>query len=532
MRAPFLKVLLPAAVIATLAICSVAITQSACAQSPAVRLEPKTMPAIATVDERYQSYNIEMLEITGGRFWAPYKTHADTPPDTKQPTPGGMPASLYRYRAPIDLGNLRLRKLAAALGPAYMRVSGTWANSTYFFNSDDPAPEKPPEGYNSVLTRPEWKSVIDFAHAVDAQIVTSFAISPGVRDANGVWTPVEAEKILEYTKSIGGNIAAAEMFNEPTIASMGGAPKGYDAEAYGRDFRAFHAYIEKADPQMIVLGPGGVGEIGILSQMPGLKMVKTEDILKDEGPGLDAFSYHFYGAVSKRCAPQGPPAGTTPEAALTSDWLSRTDRDEAFYADLRDRFVPGKPIWLTETGEAACGGDPWASDFIDSFRYLNQLGTLAKKGVKVVIHNTLNASDYALIDESTLTPRPDYWAALLWRRLMGTTVLDAGDSKAPGLHLYAQCLRGKPGAVALLAINASRTGKQELALPTKSERYSLTAADLMRPSVWLNGTELKLTDDGDLPPLTGVRQASGAITLAPASITFFAIPGAHNAACR
>ena len=37
---------------------------------------------------------------------------------------------------PIDLTNARLRKLAAALGPAYVRVSGTWANTTYFPTSD------------------------------------------------------------------------------------------------------------------------------------------------------------------------------------------------------------------------------------------------------------------------------------------------------------------------------------------------------------------------------------------------------------
>lgn len=159
------------------------------AQSPAISLEPGKMPALGQVDERYQSYNIEMLEVTGGRFWAPYKTQTSTPADTAQPTPGGMPASLYRYRAPIDMSNAKLRKLAAALGPAYVRVSGTWANSTFFQDSDDPASAKPPTGFSSVLTRAQWRGVIDFSHAVDAKLVTSFAISPGVRDANGVWPP-------------------------------------------------------------------------------------------------------------------------------------------------------------------------------------------------------------------------------------------------------------------------------------------------------------------------------------------------------
>ena len=107
----------------------------------------------------------------------------------------------------------------------------------------------------------------------------------------------------------------------------------------------------------------------------------------------------------------------------------------------------------------------WAADFIDSFRYLNQLGTLARRGVQVVIHNTLAASDYALIDEATLRPRPNYWSAVLWRRLMGTTVLDVGAAPTSSLHLYAHCLRGKPGGVALLAINADRSKAQNLTLP-------------------------------------------------------------------
>lgn len=497
-------------------------------------ITPSTMPRLGTVDERYQSFNIEMVEVTGGRFWAPYKQQsaAPVPEAAKASTPAGMDPSLYRYRSPIDLSNPRLRKLAAALGPAYVRVSGTWANSTYFQDSDAPAPATPPTGFGSVLTRQQWRGVVDFSNAVDAKIVTSFAVSGGVRDANGVWTPVEAKKFLAYTKKVGGSIAAAEMFNEPTFAAMGGAPRGYDAAMYGRDFRVFLPFAKQAAPSMLVLGPGSVGEAAPLGDMPGMHLIRSEDMLRAEGPGLDAFSYHFYGAVSKRCAQLGPASQTTPAAALSEDWLSRTDRDEAFYAALRDRFAPGKPMWLTETAEAACGGNPWAADFIDSFRYLDQLGRLAKRGVQVVMHNTLAASDYGLLDEATLMPRPNYWSALLWRKMMGTTVLDAGASPAASLHLYAHCLRGHPGGVALLAINADRTGSHEINAPVQSQRYTLTARDLMGARVELNGTELKLGADNVMPEITGKPTEPGQVKFAPESITFLAFPDAGNAACR
>src|SRR5207244_10581176 len=143
--------------------------------------------------------------------------------------------------------------------------------------------------------------------------------------------------------------------------------------------------------------------------------------------------------VSQRCAGAGAAMTTSPEAALSEDWLSRTDATLAFYRSLRDEFEPGKPMWLTETADAACGGNPWASSFLDTFRYLDQLGRLARQGVQVVAHNTLVASDYGLLEERSLRPRPNYWAALLWRRLMGTTVLDAGAHH--GTHIYAHCRR-------------------------------------------------------------------------------------------
>ncbi|MDE3104468.1 MAG: hypothetical protein KGK08_04770 [Acidobacteriota bacterium] len=491
------------------------------AQSPA--LNPATMTRLGSVDERFASYNIEMVEVTGGRFWAPYKTASATPDQAASSVPVGMDPSLYRYRAPIDLSNPRLRKLAAALGPAYVRVSGTWANRTYFQDNDAPAMTTPPEGFGGVLTRAEWKGVVDFSKAVDARIVTSFAVSTGVRDANQVWTPVEAAKVLAYTHSIGGSIAAAEMFNEPTMATIGGAPKGYDGEAYGRDFKVFAAYMRKAAPGMTILGPGSVGEGGLVTSM---KFIPSEDMLKASGPGVDAFSYHFYGGVSLRCR-----GGLKPEGALDASWLDRTVKEEAFYAALRDKFEPGKPMWLTETGEAACGGDPWASTFLDTFRYLNQLGVLARLNVQTVMHNTLAASDYGLIDQATLEPRPNYWATLLWRKLMGTTVLDAGTSNG-GLRVYAQCLRGAPGGVAMLVLNTSTTDARTLQLPLASERYTLTAPELQSTHVLLNGHELTVGADNALPALPGLRTASGSVPFAPASITFLAVRGAHNSACQ
>lgn len=518
----------------------VACTKAPHTSSSASAVAPGDMPGIGTVDDRFQSYNIEMVEVTGGRFWKPYKDvdallkAQASAKGAGSNQPAGMSPDLYQYRPPIDLSKTRLRKLAAALGPAYVRVSGTWANTTYFQNSDKPAPNTPPKGFNAVLTRRQWKGVVDLAHAVDAKIVSSVATSSGTRNAAGVWTPDQAGQLLAYTKSIGGSIAAAEFMNEPTFAAMGGAPKGYDPATYARDIAVFRPFLKEAAPETVFLGPGSVGE-GMSLAPPSISMLKTEDLLKATGPVFDVFSYHSYGAVSKRCAAMGASATTSPGAALSEGWLSRVDRIETYYAGLRDRFEPGKPLWITETADAACGGDPWASTFLDSFRYLDQLGRMSKRGVQVNIHNTLASSDYGLLDENTLAPRPNYWAALLWRKFMGTTVLDPGASSTPSLHLYAHCLRGQPGGVALLAINTDQTASHSFELTTAAERYTLSAPSLQNLAdthVQLNGTELKLGADDGLPPVTGAPTASGHVAFAPATISFLAIPTANNASCR
>jgi hypothetical protein len=497
-------------------------------------IDPKTLPRVGTINERFQSYNIEMVEVTGGRFWKPYDSAAKTePPGGNQPgnQPAGMSNSLYEYRPPIDLSNARLRKMAAALSPAYVRVSGTWANTTWFHDSDGPAPSAPPAGFKGILTRQQWKGVVDFSSAVGARIVTSVAISDGVRDAKGGWTPEQLGKLLAFTKSAGGTIAATEFMNEPTIPVIGGAPKGYDAAAFARDITVFRPFMKQASPSTLILGPGGLGE-GTMLSGTSMTIMKSEDILAATGPVFDAFSYHFYGAVSARCGAAGIAATISPEAALSEDWLHRAAQSEEYYAAIRDRLDPGKPIWLTETAEAACGGDRFASKFLDSFRYLNQLGALAKRGVQVHMHNTLAASDYGLLDEKTYEPRPDYWSGLLWHKLMGTTVLDAGASPSAGLHLYAHCLPGQPGGVTLLAINTDTGKAQSLELSAASEVYTLTARNLQDRQILLNGVELKLGENDSLPSFSGTATPAGKVSLPPGSIAFVAVPGAGNANCR
>ena len=490
---------------------------------------PRSMKVLGEVGPRYVSYNVEAVEVTGGRFWAPYKSlpqgAADRPPVAANPGSGTWD-SRFKYRSPIDLSNPKLRNLAAALGPAYMRVSGTWRNSTYFQDNDEPALKTPPAGFQNVLTRSEWKGVVDFAHAVNAEIVASVTTSAGARDSGGVWTSTQAKAWLDYTKSIGGRIAAIEFMNEPTLMMLGGVSDKYGASEYGRDSKIFGEFLRKESSGTLYLGPSSTAEG--LPGTPFPRLIQTEQLMQATGPLFDAFSYHVYYTRSHRCSGSN---GTDVNQVLTSEWFDRGRTVEEFYAKLRDKYLPGKDIWLTETGEASCGGDTWASTFIDALRLLDQFGSLAQKSVKSIMYNTLASSDYGMIDEETYDPRPNYWAALLWNRTMGTRSLEPNNSPSSGLRIYAQCMKNAPGGVAMLILNVDKSDAHSLKLPIGGQRYTLSSADLQSKTVFLNGQELSIAANGRVPEYKGEEFKRGVVSFAPTTITVLTLPNSGNASC-
>ena len=467
----------------------------------------KQMKLIGKVDERFQSFNVEMCEVIGGDFWIPYQLIDSV---RKTTTKKGFEALKWKIE-PINLYEKKLRNLSAGLGPTYVRVSGTWANSIYFQNNDEAKLSNPPKGFKNILTRQQWKGVVDFCKAVDGKLVTSFPISDGMRNEKDDYQTTQVKSILDYTKSIGGEIAAAEFFNEPSHASHGDAPKGYNGNDFAKEFTVFKSFANEAAPNMKIIGPGSTGEGGILPS--GLDISVDKLLSPEPRPTFDVFTYHFYGTVSKRCL-----GGQKPENALSAEWLSKTEKGLEFYQNVRDKYVPNAPIWNTETAETACGGNPWAATYIDTFRYLEQLGRLAKKGVQVVMHNTLARSEYALLDHDTHNPRPNYWVALLWNKLMGTEVYEAGSLSA-GVDIFAHNLKGKSKGKTLLILNINDT-ETSIVVPKAATQYLLTADELLTKKIKLNGQELKLMADDNLPTLKGEKIKEGILKLPAHSIIF------------
>lgn len=500
-----------------------------------IQLKNERATPIRTVDERLVSYNIEMTEVTGGTFWKSYTPGQIAGTEAFQAS-GGMDnftekADLMQYFPPINLYDEKLRKLAAQIGPAWVRVSGSWATKTYY-DFDGTTGGKAPEGYQNVLTKEQWIGVLDFVKAVGGKLLISVSNCVGDHPDGGPLDLSQTKKIFALSHAYGVDIDAVEFMNEPNMLEGSGAPKGYTAADYARDQDIFNGWVREHYPECLIVGPcslgeGAMGKTDAKSAGAGIgalmQMCTTHDLLNGTHVPLDVFSYHYYNGASERIAPMMPEGHWDSCEAHTDAYLDIAAINAKVYARLRDQYVPGGQLWVTESGDAGGGGNTWASTYLDVLRTLNELGSFAYITDGVIFHNTLASSDYGLLQHGSFEPRPNYFALVLWNRLMGTTVYECGNPGVSGAHLYCHSRRdGKEGAAYLL-INNSLTDCTEVELPKDAEVYVLDGQTMRASTMRLNGKELKLDGDGNLPELTPVKQKAGELVLAPGSCTFIVL---------
>ena len=139
----------------------------------------------------------------------------------------------------------------------------------------------------------------------------------------------------------------------------------------------------------------------------------------------------------------------------------------------RDKYVPGGEMWVTESGDAGGGGDTWASTYLDVLRTLNELGSFCTITDGVIFHNTLASSDYGFLHHGSFDPRPNYFAVLLWNRLMGNTCYAVEAPQTEGAHVYAHSRKDGKDGYCYLVINNSLTEETTVSLSSDAELYSL-----------------------------------------------------------
>ena len=314
-----------------------------------------------------------------------------------------------------------------------------------------------------------------------------------------------------------------EFVNEPNIISYTGLPQGTTPADFARDHDIFVKWIKQHSPETLIVGLSSVGEgmekmLGGGEMPAGMTFASTDQLLEGTEEKLDVFSYHYYNGVSARGGATWPA-----EAATTEMYLGVAGMACRGCMPIRDKHVPGGEMWVTESGDAGCGGNTWASTFLDVFRTANELGEFAKLTNGVIFHNTLASSDYGFVAHTTFDPRPNYWLAHIYTKLMGTVVYDTKEEIREGAHIFAHSRKDGKDGVCYMIVNNSLTNSTTVELDKDVEVYVLSAESLRAPKVKLNGVELNLKENDELPELNPVKVEAGSLDLAPATITFIVL---------
>ena len=196
-----------------------------------------------------------------------------------------------------------------------------------------------------------------------------------------------------------------------------------------------------------------------------------------------------------------------------------------------------------------------------TFSWVDKLGMSAQLGLKRVMRQELCCGGYAVLGDGGRTAFPDYWATVLWKRLMGNRVLAVTGHDAPGrtLRAYAHCLARVPardtanGGIALAIINMKNTSVQvdistdrtRGAGETHSQRqwlqqpyrevYRLGTVEgvFTGHRATLNGVELLVGASGVLPMLTPTIEATkDPLQLEALSVNFVVMPDADAPGCK
>lgn len=476
------------------------------------------------------SYNVEMTELMGGTFWTPYtKEQVEGTEEFPQLlsegclNDGGEGCyAVYSHMEPIDLYEPRIRTCAKGLGPVIIRYSGSWATRAYY-DLDDHTNGVVPEGFETVLTGKQWHGALDFAKAVGARIMVSLANCRGVhKDGKGEWLPDQAKALWDYTASQGMTIDYAEFMNQPDIFAESMLPDGYTYDDFARDHDLFAKWLRENHPETTLVGPGCCMDIPRYLLFLPEPCDSSAQILKSLTICPKVFSCHSYTGASERLAGLNPMHWNFDEV-LSEKYLATTvDEDIAFYGTIRDQYIPGGEIWVTESADAYGGGNTWASSYVETIRLVDELCRFAVFTKGILFHNTLASSAYGFLDVMTHEPRPQYWGGLLLNRLAGTTVYDTHEPIREGCHLYAFSRADGRDGVCCVYINNSKTEAAAVEVPD-CIRYTLSSDRLRSRDIFLNGKKLEMTDANTLPELKGAEQKEGIIELAPATVSFLLV---------
>jgi heparanase 1 len=408
------------------------------------------------------------------------------------------------------------------------------------------------------MNRTWFDNLMNFASDSTAKIVFGINIEPKTK--SGGWDPAQARSVMEYAIKKGHTFFGFELGNEQN--------GNYTPEQATDAFETLASLLVElwpaAESRPKIIGPDIHGfhqDPAIDKKDAGLLQYLGEfaETAAKRGVPMHAITHHEYIEV-----PEYP---TAPASASILDLTGLIGK--AVNHTLSTK-APGVQIWAGEIGphngqSPSCSHSSmrWAN-FGDAFWYLDAMGQKAANGYSVFCRQDFVGIDYGMIDCSTYSPLPDYYAGILWTKLMGREVLSvdtAGLAKqSEHIRVYAHCapatssladdrmvtvlvLNTSPSATINATLHLGSTGAHQriewvLTGPngTASTEMALGGELLALRNSSGGSREERAAGHPLLPTLEGetvaIAGAADVIEMAPQSIAFVQVQGSSvGAAC-
>ena len=375
---------------------------------------------------------------------------------------------------------------------------------------------------------PFWFAAEDFDRlarfADDSGLKLIFDLNGFFRRPDGGWDATNAIDIVRHVKDKGYHIIW-ELGNEPNRYSSYGQQRVLTATQVAQDTIRLRSLLMQSQRYGTVLIGPAISRPGVSHSERFLKK-----FLRGAAWAIDAVTWHQYYTSRK----------ANVEELLHPKTLDIFKKQIKKVNKVVAQSQSGKPVWLGESGSAWGGGIPGVSDtYASSFSFLDKLGLAALYCNQVVIRQSLIGGSYALLDDD-FTPRPDFWAAFIHKKLVGRKVftVSGGDHR---LRVYAHCTRvraGYPaGALTLVALNIWKKTTVKIEITGSLgkmiiDKFLVRSSNgkMSSKSVYVNGKEMHLSSGMYVPKLRAV-QTKTPLKLPPRSYAFYVIPFANFRRC-
>jgi hypothetical protein len=414
---------------------------------------------------------------------------------------------------PTDIGELSspvLRRLMSELAPSVLRIGGTDANGAWFCATDSDC--SPPPSYVDaftdddkevkIFTGSDVEALLDFAQAVDANIIFTLNLGPGPRDATtGAWAGDNVRELLEFVATLEhrDRFTTWEAGNEVNIIFNEYAmPVPLTPDIYAEDLATLRALIDETLPDTELIGPAAF--FLPLDRAGDLKFTKRTLKAVNEGV-LDGVSWHLYATQSPRCSTAVSPYPASLETLFDPEQIALNQG----FARQVAASAGDLPVINSESASVQCGGQFGISDtMLDALWWTDWIGLMAEEGTGTIVRQTLVGREYAIVDQHTLVPHPAFLVSVLQRRHadrahLGTAV------KGDDVHVHAYCTSGRDDAVTV-AVSNPTTSDHDVAVEVKGRTVKTAqqwtvVADLEATAATINA--LPAGADGSIPDEPG-----------------------------